>query len=1574
MPNKDSFTFSDKLRKSKSEPLSKRLPSIVGGKNTQKRTLVQRAQRDLPFILVAALALLLLPFLSRNGSDDITGTGDIQWGSELEDAPSFQEGGYNDIQPSGSMKDPLDLILRPTSAVEAVGTPSTPEKSAYGSSESSRYGTSGKGRGYGSSYGTDGSGTSSSSYTKSTKTSSKKPATDYDTRSQYDKKITKKVTKPSATGTYGKSTKPSVRKSFERKATEINRAFRPSKLEGGKGSSGVSYSLPIGQGPNGSSAGSIREGVRPVALQPMEARGNVGRGENLYAEARRSIGAMNAGGPAKANLLAAQMRDVDGKPGEYGAFGGPHSGAGSPRPGTGGGPGNTNGYHIDKPWWWDMMKDRSQRMWDLYYYTPRKMFWENIYKVGLGLFNCLLTGDKGGDVSNFFGKGGDSNNLKCITKEIPSFKDFVQLAPGHKTTDKDGNKTEEYDNDMARLWFSLCPNQADGTPGYEIKKSSDKNFFQVRAACLGLDVVTDWLKAITKHTKYGSNCIGVNSDPMKFSLDIERSNANGKHNKKREETLRNKTVIALLAKTKKATSYESGKTLKDGDESPLKSESNSGTEFVVYIQKGNTLNSDTQALVNDFRSGKYPYCHLSRVVAFIPTKSSNKIGKYIDEYNAEEELSLSKDLGNNLPDEESTLTYKERGKQTRRTKGSVEGTYTVQGRPYAVKGYSSTYYDNMSIDEQGQVNAALSACKNGTSTVKPFTLEDVRNRAELGKDKKGSYAECKIWEKQPGPFYLKINDGRCDTYYETSVGIKERNEFSATISNSEDKHVFAIMAEQVDGETVAKVIYIVDFKSDGGEIGGRVCETGTNDCTYRFTLNTATMGWNPKGAYSKEGPRGIKGTVQNSMTGQEQLQGQQNANNLQSSDIKTGNEYNKARCDQCLQDRGTCTQPDVTMLSTETAKIALEAYQTCLHACDSQCPQALVGNYGAPSNQQSQSEETYRGSGKVFWIVTDDPVELKVKVGDDLPSDLGNVDVWDFLSPSQAVIRTICSYNWCDGLSACGNPNYQRVSENMCKEDNSAYMAHRVTLDIEDEGTTKKKDYLIKIKDSEPVNYPTNLIENLPECEKLCHGADGKVYKCDQNDEPKDPSLCPYSEELKQRYPDIIIPPCPVCCNYTDKCGNKGKYLSVGVEVGKGENKQTKYYIIDKDRSKCENIDATGTCEVAAWSESPDTRDFIVYTMSDANYDCSKLPLIPQAPETLGDPFTLASSGTYTTNLDSNILITLYQEKHKFDTIHQQSKDSGYPTNFTLFPQLVLPPAEEIDLSGCNFCGTFNFSNADIQVNVSDQDINGIKQCLEEIKKLETLLPGDKEVQALKTLNFYGYASVAGDDISRCPEVNNLAGGIPWNSDIKHCNIALSEDRNLHVMEQILESLNTNNVKAINIDSHKDLKGFRNTKCGTETEKINDSKRYNRDYQTAIKQAISASDAEFTFDSIACGSGGAEHELTHTVVTGNNSLSRTEQERILNAQRPDRAVVITPMTTNNPCEYKQRMTCGLADEKMKTTVNSISKKLNGRATIIYTPRQIQDLSMTTENTDPGYEEIAEAMRTESVDPNANPQA
>ena len=369
MPDKDSFTFSDKLRKSKSVPLSKRLPSIVGGQNKQKRTLVQRAQRDLPFILVAALALLLLPFLSRTGSDDIASTGDLAWNT-MADERSFMEGSGNEIMPAGSMSDPLDLILRPRSAVETsgvtagAGTDAT--KNAYGSESEDRYG-----EGTGSSYSRRSRDYSSSD----SSSSSSRP--DYSTRKSYDEQYTTRTTKTPATTKYGDKTRPSIRKSFERKGTDINRALRISQMPTNKGATGIGHSLPIGQGPTRTPSTSFREGVRPVALQRMEAQGGVGRrvtGENLYAEASRSIGAMITGGPAKTNLLAAQLRDVDGKLTPQGpGFGGPGAGGASVRPGAGGGPNNQNGYHVDKPWWWDMMQRRSQKMWELLYYKPREI-------------------------------------------------------------------------------------------------------------------------------------------------------------------------------------------------------------------------------------------------------------------------------------------------------------------------------------------------------------------------------------------------------------------------------------------------------------------------------------------------------------------------------------------------------------------------------------------------------------------------------------------------------------------------------------------------------------------------------------------------------------------------------------------------------------------------------------------------------------------------------------------------------------------------------------------------------------------------------------------------------------------------------------------------------------------------------------------------------------------------------------------------------------------------------------------------------------------------------------------------
>ena len=607
MPNKDSFTFSDKLRKSKSAPLSKRLPSVVGGQTKQKRTLVQRAQRDLPFILVAALALLLLPFLSRTGSDDIAGTGDIAWNALGGDDTAFVEGGGADIMPEGSMKDPLDWIIGGRSDVKESGATVGTEanKSAYGSGSRS-------GRGYDDDD-ESGYGSRRSSYSSSS-SSTKKPAADYNTRKSYDEKYTKKVTNKPATKTYEK-TRSGVRKAFERKGTDINRALRLSQLPGNKGGSNMSHALPIGQGPNRTPGTAFREGVRPIALQPMEAKGGVGRsmtGENLYAEAVRSIGEMNRGGPAKANLLAAQMRDVDGKPmGDIPGFGGPGPSAASVKPGAGG-PNSNNKYSIGKPWWWDMMNTRSQKMWDLYYYTPRKMFWENMYKVGLGIFNCLATGNKDGDISHFFGEGGSTDDYICVDPITHKQKPGTIKASKHakrfsNTTEsgsKDSSKTATDAGGAFDSWSRDCKEKGGIPWAYG---NDDKNLFQVRAECLGLDVLIDWVKGWVKK-EYTSDCKAVTVDGINdYTVEVHKT-VFGKERENENSRLGKKAVIALLAKRRdKGVNYDNIKT-------PEQSLYDSN-EYVVAAINSQRF-SMTREQIKQWEE-EHPYCEMTGLVSFI---------------------------------------------------------------------------------------------------------------------------------------------------------------------------------------------------------------------------------------------------------------------------------------------------------------------------------------------------------------------------------------------------------------------------------------------------------------------------------------------------------------------------------------------------------------------------------------------------------------------------------------------------------------------------------------------------------------------------------------------------------------------------------------------------------------------------------------------------------------------------------------------------------------------------------------------------------------------------------------------
>ncbi|MBR4507991.1 MAG: hypothetical protein IKP23_00740 [Elusimicrobiaceae bacterium] len=281
---KDSFTFSDKLKKSKTLPLSKRIPSRVGGEVKAKRTLFERAQRDLPFIIVAALALLLLPFLSREAGD--IDTPSVVWGDgsdgylEEFNKPESAEG---EIALS-SFRNPLDLIIRhgeeDSSAKDTIDT--------YGAGS--------------------GEGESSES--------------DYSSRSSYG---SEEYSSSPATSRYGRTVKRSVRNSVNRIPTAIGSLRSGAMVSPGAGS-GVGHTMASGSRARDAAAKVQGPGVRPVALQPLQAAGrgrNLTGNDALYAEAARSIGAMNTPG-AKQALMDAQLADVDGKPlGDTRGGGGP---------------------------------------------------------------------------------------------------------------------------------------------------------------------------------------------------------------------------------------------------------------------------------------------------------------------------------------------------------------------------------------------------------------------------------------------------------------------------------------------------------------------------------------------------------------------------------------------------------------------------------------------------------------------------------------------------------------------------------------------------------------------------------------------------------------------------------------------------------------------------------------------------------------------------------------------------------------------------------------------------------------------------------------------------------------------------------------------------------------------------------------------------------------------------------------------------------------------------------------------------------------------------------------------------
>lgn len=520
MPNKDSFTFSDKLKKSKSLPLSKRIPSRMGPDNKAKRTLIQRAQRDLPFIIVAAAALLLLPVLSRDNGAGSTYPVMPEWDDNnvyAENGGTVQGTEQPVISP-GTFQDPLSWINRPGEDRNAALTPEVIEH-------------------------------------------------------QGEDVLAPTTRSERSVDKYGTEAKRGVVSSVTRKATEKG-SLRNSSAIAIRGSGGFGKSYSIYTPTKGEASSRLREGVRPVALQPMESAGKSGRsltGEGLAAEASRSLGAMNRG-PAKQALYNAQLRDTDGKSlGEIGS--GPKI-VGGARAGTGGSPSNKNNYQIPSPWWMDMEKTKYMKEWELWHYNFQKAIAEPLAKGMGNIFSCLLFGSKGGETDKFLGQLPGDTDYDCKGPDgkdisgVGSWGDFRD-GFGKQTSGTGDNKEEKSGGEAAwEAWITKC--RAAGGD-WKASDGSPKAWWDVRFRCLGLKVKPFMGKNLTV------DCSGINDDPIKFHSWISRND--DKVKKRSEEML----IHYVVAGTRPAVGGYGQDKYRNADNKSIKN------QRVIYVAKGGIL-------------------------------------------------------------------------------------------------------------------------------------------------------------------------------------------------------------------------------------------------------------------------------------------------------------------------------------------------------------------------------------------------------------------------------------------------------------------------------------------------------------------------------------------------------------------------------------------------------------------------------------------------------------------------------------------------------------------------------------------------------------------------------------------------------------------------------------------------------------------------------------------------------------------------------------------------------------------------------------------------------------------------
>ncbi len=443
---KDSFTFSDKIKNSKPafNPFSKRMSSKIGSNGKPKKTIFERTRRDAPFFVAAAAALLMLPFLYK-------------YSGTVEEGAIITPGSESSIfDPYGGSERMGPLFDDPNGQIaQLTGRDSLSLIKGWGDDEES----------------------SSDDSLGSFDMSDRDGLNDNYTPSR------------PVRSTYRSSAPAQTRAAFQRQATKIKELGSASmNVRGGGGVRDRFGGANLKSAAKQNSAGAPKKGAKPVSLQPLRAAGKPSRsyfGQGGAAQARASRAAMGKGNALQA-LNDAMFRPVDSaRPGGF-------------TPGDYSGPGGAGKIdrHMDfkgiTPWWWDMMKDRSQKMWEWKYFLWRKNLVEPLIQklgemlgeFGFGLGCCLLTGEDDCSMGSMWGTSGESyspGGCKINKVTYQTLDEVKEAYPGAPIA-----------GDLKKWCESIAKSESQsyGAVEWVAAKGGGGNlgFFGKRAFCLGATV------------------------------------------------------------------------------------------------------------------------------------------------------------------------------------------------------------------------------------------------------------------------------------------------------------------------------------------------------------------------------------------------------------------------------------------------------------------------------------------------------------------------------------------------------------------------------------------------------------------------------------------------------------------------------------------------------------------------------------------------------------------------------------------------------------------------------------------------------------------------------------------------------------------------------------------------------------------------------------------------------------------------------------------------------------------------------------------------------------------------------